>query len=188
MGVLGRPRRRRGGRGGHPGLSDHVVVGGYGLNGHHLARVLASSPCQYLVVDLDRRAVEEARRDGHPAVFGDLTRPEIQEICGVPRARAVVLALSDPQAMGDAIKVSRSVAPDVFILARGRWVRELDELRELGATEVVAEDFETSIEVVTRVLRQLHIPGNVDPSRGPAAPRRRVRDAPGAHLPAGDLG
>ncbi|MDH3223124.1 MAG: cation:proton antiporter, partial [Gemmatimonadota bacterium] len=142
-------------------LSDHIIIGGYGLNGRHLARVLSSTGCRYVVVDLDPRAVRRARSEGHQALFGDLTRPDIQSSAGVPRARVLVLGLSDPTAMEEAIRVGRDLAPDAFILARARQLTELAALRALGADAVVAEEFEASIEIVTHVLRKLHIPGNV---------------------------
>jgi CPA2 family monovalent cation:H+ antiporter-2 len=52
-------------------------------------------------------------------------------------------------------------APTVRILVRTRYVKEVETLRRLGADEVIPEEFETSIELVARVLRLLHVPGNV---------------------------
>lgn len=51
--------------------------------------------------------------------------------------------------------------PDVRIIVRTRYVSEVELLRREGADEVIPEEFETSIEIVTRVLRVFHIPGNV---------------------------
>ncbi|NNF27969.1 MAG: potassium channel protein, partial [Gemmatimonadetes bacterium] len=142
-------------------LKDHIVVGGYGLNGSHLARVLSSTGVRYLVVDLNSRALRKARQEGHPVLFGDLARPEIQQSAGVARARALVLGLSDRTAMEEAVRLGRALAPEAFILARVRHMEELSTLRDLGADVVVAEEFEASIEIVTHVLRRLHVPGNV---------------------------
>ena len=44
---------------------------------------------------------------------------------------------------------------------RTRYIREVEELRRAGADEVIPEEFETSIEIVARVLRSLHVPGNL---------------------------
>jgi CPA2 family monovalent cation:H+ antiporter-2 len=38
---------------------------------------------------------------------------------------------------------------------------EIEELRTLGADEVVAEEFETAIEIFTLVLQRYHVPRNV---------------------------
>jgi hypothetical protein len=44
------------------------------------------------------------------------------------------------------------MAPHTPILARTRYVREVDRLSSAGATTVVAEEFEDSIELVARAL------------------------------------
>ena len=51
--------------------------------------------------------------------------------------------------------------PDLRIIVRTRYVREVEALRAVGADEVIPEEFETSIELVARVLRIFHMPGNV---------------------------
>jgi len=40
-------------------------------------------------------------------------------------------------------------------------ISEVDSLRALGADEVIPEEFETSIEIVMRLLRTFHVPGNI---------------------------
>jgi CPA2 family monovalent cation:H+ antiporter-2 len=37
----------------------------------------------------------------------------------------------------------------------------MDQLRQLGATEVIPEEFETSVEIFARVLRRLRVPRNI---------------------------
>jgi CPA2 family monovalent cation:H+ antiporter-2 len=59
------------------------------------------------------------------------------------------------------VQQARHLAPDVHLIARTRQVEEIDELITCGADEVVAEDFETSIEIATRVLERLRLPTNV---------------------------
>ena len=50
------------------------------------------------------------------------------------------------------------LAPTTPILARTRYVREVDRLSEAGANVVVAEEFEGSIELVARALESFDIP------------------------------
>jgi CPA2 family monovalent cation:H+ antiporter-2 len=53
------------------------------------------------------------------------------------------------------------VRSDLFILARTRYVTEVDVLHSLGASRVIPEEFETSIEIFSHLLKELHIPNNV---------------------------
>ena len=142
-------------------LSGHVVIAGFGLNGRNLSRVLRSVRLPHLIVDLDPEQLQAAVKEGSRALVGDVTNPMIQGQAGVPRARVLVLALSDPAATRHACQVARSLSRDVFIVVRTRYVAEIDELHRLGANQVIPEEFETSIEIFTAVLRHFHVPMNV---------------------------
>jgi CPA2 family monovalent cation:H+ antiporter-2 len=51
--------------------------------------------------------------------------------------------------------------PNLYILVRTRFVAEVEELRRLGANEVIPEEFETSIEIFARVLHAFDVPKNL---------------------------
>jgi len=142
-------------------LSGHVVIAGFGLNGRNLSRVLRSVRLPHLIVDLDPESLRTGVEQGSHAMVGDITNPLIQGQAGVPRARVLVIALSDPAATRHACQVARQHSRDVFILVRTRYVAEIDELHRLGANQVIPEEFETSIEIFTAVLRHFHVPMNV---------------------------
>jgi CPA2 family monovalent cation:H+ antiporter-2 len=142
-------------------LQHHVVIAGFGLNGRNLARVLRSTRVPHVVVDLDPDGVLRATEDGSPAMLGDITHALIQGRAGVPRARVLVLALSDPRATREACRTARALARRVFIIARTRSVGDIDPLHALGANQVIPEEFETSIEIFSSVLRELRVPRNV---------------------------
>jgi CPA2 family monovalent cation:H+ antiporter-2 len=140
---------------------NHVVIAGFGLNGQNVARVLRSARLPHLVVDLNPDAVAEGHRQGSPVLVGDIGNPLIQRQAGVPRAKVLVLALSDPTATRHACRVARSLSSDVFIVVRTRYVDEIDQLYAAGANQVIPEEFETSIEIFTSVMRELHVPTNI---------------------------
>jgi CPA2 family monovalent cation:H+ antiporter-2 len=139
----------------------HIVVVGAGLNGTNVARVLQETGIPHVLVDIDPERVAEARREGLDALRADATGPEGLAAAGVARALGLVVTIPDPDACRRVVRLSRMHAPSVRILVRTRYVKEVEMLRRLGADEVIPEEFETSIELVARVLRLLHVPGNV---------------------------
>ena len=56
------------------------------------------------------------------------------------------------------MRLIRDLAPGVFLLARTRYLAEIPDLSALGADEVVAEEFETSLEISSRTLRHFGFP------------------------------
>jgi CPA2 family monovalent cation:H+ antiporter-2 len=169
---------RDAGPGPEPGLSDHVVIMGYGVGGRLLAEALQSTGIPYAVIDIHAARVYAARARGEPVLYGDVTSPEILTRARADRARQVVVLINDPDAIRRAVRATRRLAPGVPILARTRYLGEIKPLMEAGATAVVAQEFEASMEVIAHVLRTSAIPGNVISERirharqsGPATER-----------------
>jgi CPA2 family monovalent cation:H+ antiporter-2 len=143
------------------GIADHVVIVGYGVGGRNLARVLRETGIPYRIVELAPDLVRMAAAAGEPVLFGDATRREILEHAGVAAARVVVYAISDRAALLSSVGLARQLQPEVRIVARTRRIEEIEALHSAGADEVVAEEFESSIELFTRVLARFHVPRNV---------------------------
>lgn len=135
-----------------------VIVIGYGPAGQTLIRLLRSLNLPYVVVDANAISAEQARKRGETVIFGDATRPQLLRSLDVGGARLVVVAISDAFATRRIVSRIRALAPRVPVLARTRYVREVDPLEAEGATVVVAEEFEGSIELVARALRLFRIP------------------------------
>ena len=142
-------------------LWDHVIVVGFGAGGQLLARVLREARIRYVVVELNAETVKRGRRAGEPIFYGDAACWEVLQHAGVDRARVVVFALSDATALRRAVRVARDLNPAVELVVRSRRIHEIEALRALGADDVVAEEFETAIEIFTIVLHRYHVPRNV---------------------------
>ena len=142
-------------------LRDHVVILGYGMGGQLVARSLAELSVEHIVLELNGATVRNALAHGVNIHYADVSAPEPLEAAGVAQAAAVVLVLSDPDASERAVKVVRSLSPDVTIIVRTRYRTEAERLIAAGATLAVAEELEASLEVLSQLMTRLHIPGNV---------------------------
>lgn len=140
------------------GLTHHVIVVGYGLNGKNLSRVLRTLGVPYTILDLQSDVVRRAKLRGEKINFGDATRREVLIRAGIGAARVLVLAMSDPPAARRTVSQARQLSPDLHIIVRTRYIAEIDELTSLGANEVIPEEFETSIEIFARVLQKFGAP------------------------------
>jgi CPA2 family monovalent cation:H+ antiporter-2 len=142
-------------------LNEHVIIVGYGFNGRNLAKVLRRTKVPYLVLELNADAVRSARAEGEHVIYGDATRREVLHHVGINSARVLVLAISDPAATRHTVSLGREMNPEIHILVRTRYMSEITDLRELGADEIIPEEFETSIEIFSRVLTKLGIPRHI---------------------------
>jgi len=139
-------------------LADHVIVVGYGVNGRNLARVLGRVGIPFIVIELNPQVVRTERERGRSIIYGDASRPEVLEHAGVRTARIVVIAISDAAGTRGTVDVARRLNPNVHLIVRSRYVHEMDPLFALGTDEVIPEEFETSIEIFSRVLHRYLVP------------------------------
>jgi len=137
---------------------DHLVIIGYGVTGRNLALTARKAGIDYTIIELNPDLVTEARKQGEPVVFGDATTEGVLDHAGIPTARIAVVAINDPVATRKIVSISRSLAPGISIIVRTRYVSEVEALKEGGADEVIAEEFETSVEIFTVVLNKYFVP------------------------------
>ncbi|MCC6139985.1 MAG: cation:proton antiporter [Nitrospira sp.] len=142
----------------HLRIKDHVVIVGYGLNGRNLARVLSETEVPYIALDLDGDTVQRETKHGLPLYYGDATNPTVLRHVKIESARVLVVAISDPFMARRTVQIARGLNPKLHIVVRTRYLRELEELHQLGADDVVPEEFETSIEIFALVLRTYNMP------------------------------
>ncbi|MCY4596461.1 MAG: cation:proton antiporter [Bryobacterales bacterium] len=141
-------------------LSDHTIIVGYGVAGRYLARVLDAAGIPCIVVEHDPNLVRRAREDGLPVRFGNGTQPAVLKHVGVRHARIIVFAISSPTEERRGVHVARDLNATAQIIVRTRYTSSIDELMSLGATDVVVEEFEVSIELFAKALESYRIPIN----------------------------
>lgn len=134
-------------------LADHVVIVGFGVNGRNLARVLTRQQIPHLVIETNPFTVSAEKKNGVRIMFGDASSPEVLAHAAVETARIIVIAISDAAASRRVVAQARQLNPTLHIIVRTRYVAEMEPLYRLGANEVIPEEFETSIEIFARVLR-----------------------------------
>ena len=141
--------------------TGHVIITGFGINGRNLARVLRESDIPYVVLEMNNNTVRKMKKMGEPIFYGDGTSREILHKLGIHSAKVLVVAISDASATRRIVQIARKENPELHIIVRTRYVAEIDHLTDSGANEVIPEEFETSVEIFSRVLHYYHTPINV---------------------------
>ncbi|MDP3396463.1 MAG: cation:proton antiporter [Methanoregula sp.] len=140
-------------------LSDHIIIAGYGVTGKSVARAAELTGIPYVVIDLNPEIIkqEKAKRRTH-VIFGDAVQEEILEHAGIRKARTLVVVVSEELAIPRIVYRARTMSPSVYIIARTRHIRHAKKLLDLGADEVVSEEFEAAREIFSRALRKYQFP------------------------------
>jgi CPA2 family monovalent cation:H+ antiporter-2 len=139
-------------------LNNHLVIIGYGVNGSNLAKAAADSNIPFVAIEMNAETVKRERKKGVPILFGDATQDHILEKVHVEDARVAVIAISDNHNTKMAIKNVRAHSESLYLVVRTRYAKETSELIALGADVVIPEEFETSVQIFSRVLQNFLIP------------------------------
>jgi len=138
-------------------LNDHLIIVGYGVNGQNVARAARMADIPYLAIEMDAEVVKLARKNNERVVYGDAMNATLLKHANVHQAKVVVIALSDPDATRRVTSLVRLSNFSACIIVRNKYLREARDLKNLGANEVISMEFETSIEIFTRVLMKYFV-------------------------------
>lgn len=141
-----------------PKLVNHLLIVGYGPVGRNLARAARMGGIPYCIVEMNPSTVASEKKKGENIFFGDASQPSILEHANIDSARVVVISLADPSTVRHITAAVKAQAPAVHLIARTRFVSEMEPLARMGADEVVPEELETSIEIFSRVLSKYLVP------------------------------
>jgi len=139
-------------------LDDHLIIIGFGINGRNVARAARASNIDYRVIEMNPDTVNQEREKGEPIFYGDATGEAALHQAAIKKARILVITIADPSATRRITALARRMNPRVHIIVRTRFVQEMKPLYDLGADNVIPEEFETSVEIFTQVLMKYLVP------------------------------
>lgn len=139
-------------------LKDHLIIIGFGVTGQNAARAAKNADIPYVIIDMNPETVRHFQKLGEPIIYGDATSHFILEHVKVYKARVAIIAIPDSAATKSIVINIRSICQTIHIIVRTQTLREMDSLYHLGANEVIPQEFETSIEMLTRLLQRYLVP------------------------------
>src|SRR6185369_1052702 len=119
-------------------LRDHFIICGAGRVGSHLLRGLKGSDDPFIVIEMDRRRVEQLMDQGIPVLVRDATLEESLREAGVEHARGLAACLPDDADNVYVVLTARDLNPDLHIVARAAEEQAESKLIRAGANRVVA--------------------------------------------------
>jgi CPA2 family monovalent cation:H+ antiporter-2 len=129
-----------------------AVVIGFGPVGRTVERLLKDAGLETVVIDMNLDTVAELRREGRSAIYGDASQPAILESAGVGTASHLLLTLPQANDRAGIVAAARNLNPKIKIFVRARYLREREELEQVGATAAVFEEGEAAVALARLVL------------------------------------
>ncbi len=133
-------------------LEDHVIIVGFGVNGRNLAKACKHYDIPYIIIELNPIIVEKEKNEGEPIIYGDSSNESVLKEAGINTAKTIISATSDHESTIQTVDTARRLNPDIYIIVRTRYVKDVDDLYETGADEVIPEEFETGIVLFSLIM------------------------------------
>ncbi|KAL6347745.1 hypothetical protein AAG906_026274 [Vitis piasezkii] len=144
-------------------VSEPVVILGFGQMGQVLANFLSAPLTSgvdgdilgwpYVAFDLDPSVVKASRKLGFPVLYGDGSRPAVLQSAGISSPKAVMVMYTGRKRTMEAVQRIRNAFPAVPIYVRAQDLTHLLDLKKAGATEVILENAETSLQLGSKLLK-----------------------------------
>ncbi|MDD4136603.1 MAG: cation:proton antiporter [Methanoregula sp.] len=142
-----------------PEIRDHIIIAGYGITGKSVARAAEITGIPYMVIEMNPDIIRREKFTRRPYfLFGDASQEELLEHAGIRNARALVVVVSEQEVVPRIVHMARQMSPDLYIIARTTHIRHAQYLLDLGADEVISEEFEAAREIFTRTLKKYQLP------------------------------
>jgi len=136
---------------------NHVIIAGFGRVGQVVAQLLSAQNIPYLALETDANLVARLRAQGMPIFFGDAARAELLRKVHANQAPAIILTMDHPSSTLHAVKAIRREFPHVPLFARSRDEKHAQTLKQAGATVVIPETLESSLQLSAFVMQTLGI-------------------------------
>ncbi|WP_319508348.1 monovalent cation:proton antiporter-2 (CPA2) family protein [uncultured Methanolobus sp.] len=139
-------------------MKDHLIIIGYGFNGKTLSHAARNAGIPYMIIETNPETVRHEKKNGEHIRYGDASHEAVLRSANIDSARILIVGISDLVATRKIIDMSKCLNPDIYIIARTRYISEMKRLYELGADEVIPEEYETSVEIFVRLLKNYLVP------------------------------
>jgi CPA2 family monovalent cation:H+ antiporter-2 len=135
--------------------AHRAIVVGYGPVGQTVTELLLDNGIEPIVIELNLDTVRRLRMFDVRAVYGDASRPDILAEADIARARHLLLTAATGAAEEEIVRRARELNPEIRVVARTQYTRQVPAVRKAGATDVFADEGEVALAMTTSILGHL---------------------------------
>nr|NQU90533.1 cation:proton antiporter [Bacteroidota bacterium] len=110
------------------GISDHLIIIGYGVNGKNVSRAAKYANIPYVIIELNPQTVRAEKSKGEPMFYGDASQEVVLQHANTEKALILVVTLPNSADIRRITQVARRLNPHLHIIIRTRFVEEMKDL------------------------------------------------------------
>lgn len=136
---------------------NRIIIAGFGRVGQTLANILEDQKIPYIAIDKDGINVSRFHSAGYPVIVGNAGHIELWKKLYIENAKAAVITIDDFSVTERIVQLLRREWPLIPIIVRVKDTLKLGDYYGAGATAVVPETLESTLQLVRTLLEQTGI-------------------------------
>lgn len=154
LGVLGKvlPKSTESTEGISQTFENHVVICGHGRVGREICTMLDLASIPYVVIDFNKKVINELLTLSKYAIYGDPTDLEILKASFVENAKILVVAVPDTFSQKRIIDTALKLNPKIIILCRSHIEEDRYDLINMGVNTIIMPELEAGLRIGSEVL------------------------------------
>ena len=122
------------------GLSNHIIICGYGRNGKQAAKKLSAHKQPFVIIEKDKEVIEKFEDTDIAFVLGNANEDEVLIEAGVERAGTLISALPNDADNLFVVLSARQINAKMQIISRASQETSYNKLKLAGANNVILPD------------------------------------------------
>ena len=126
---------------------NHIIIIGFGRIGTTVANMLIKGNISYLALEREPNRLKQALQEGYKVYYAGLINGKVLDLVKVDKAKAAIITFRDPDACNQVLAIIRELNPNLPVSCRAQDLEHSYQLQELGATEIILETLEASLQL-----------------------------------------
>lgn len=138
-------------------FENHVVICGHGRVGREVRSMLEIANISYVVIDFNRKIINELLALSKYAIYGDPTDVDILKASFIESAKALVVAVPDTFSQKKIIDLALKLNPKIVILCRSHIEEDRYDLINLGVNTIIMPELEAGLRIGAETLSVFNV-------------------------------
>jgi voltage-gated potassium channel len=134
-------------------MTNHYIVCGIGESSLHIIDEFQKSNVKFVLIDIDEEKVKKNQELGFPVIHGNAESEEILKLAGIESALGLIANLDEDSHNLFTVLTSRTLNPEIFIVAKAVKSENVKKLKKVGANRVVSPSIIGGRRMATSLLK-----------------------------------
>ncbi|MBT8460805.1 MAG: potassium transporter [Boseongicola sp.] len=135
-----------------------VIIAGYGRMGTVIDRMMDAAGFSTTVIDYSSQQIDNLRKFGASAYYGDATRPDLLAAAGIAKAKILVIVIDDEEKITELTKYAISNYPNLHVIARARTRHHVYHLWAVGCRDIIRETYDSALRIGRSAYEAMGVP------------------------------